>query len=79
LETLRKNTEDHRIIRDCLIVNLAWVQKIPIPNIAEDVGVKVGTVKIVLKKMMKPNDFEKRCQKMERKWNNEKIVSRRLD
>jgi predicted transcriptional regulator len=47
---------------------LAWVHKVPLPNVAEDVGVSIVTVKRVLKEMMKANIFEKRCAEMEKKW-----------
>jgi hypothetical protein len=65
---LKKNTEDYRFIRNCLIVNLAWVHKDPIPNVAEDVGVSIMTVKRVLKEMLKPRVFENQCSDIESKW-----------
>lgn len=65
LLTLKKNTGDYRMVRDCLIMNLVWVKKAPLPNVAEMVGVSLKTVKNLMTEVSKPLGFEKKCDKWE--------------
>lgn len=49
LEGLKRNTERHKMVRDALINYLSSVDKVDLPNIAEELKVSIYTVKRVLK------------------------------
>lgn len=42
------------------------------PNVAEDVGVCLRTVKNILNEMKTPEVFERKCDEFERNWSREK-------
>jgi transposase len=50
MSKLKKGTTRYRMVRDCLIVDLAYEKDLKLPNVAEEAGVHVRTVKNVLKK-----------------------------
>jgi hypothetical protein len=68
LRSTKKHPAVNKMVRDCLIVNLAWVHQVPLPNVAEDVGVCLRTVTNLLKNMRKPNFFEDKCLEFEKRW-----------
>lgn len=74
LELQKKGTERHRMIRNALIVYLAKVEEMLIPNIAEEAGVSIYTVKNAIKASKNTSEQEKKVEALEEKWSRQRRI-----
>lgn len=72
MERLKKGTLRYRLIRNCLIIHLAVVQKLKLPNVAEEAGVSIYTVRAVLKSYHNNDGEYVNINQLEERWAKQK-------